>query len=407
MPLHSSHVFASHIGHTGKTTLCYQLSCRFAQQFPKMNVLVIDFAEEGDLTKRLLGGLDNSRSHIETLFGGIFSLFSEADRGRWLWSPDINIIEHAIKVHTYNNNAPENLFLVSSGAQPQADVKIKLDQHRRICAKILNSLHMAEETWKLFCDTDGDRRPAAFTRIAYGLCTQAIVPLHLNRTDKDRTHSMLSYMHDMRMKGEISTRVLFVVWNMVNSVKDEPCDYNGIVAPFQMTKVVQSIWNSCNSQLFQVAQDHPDLFISSAADEQDFARKSTVLMRLFADNVLKPSEELGKPFSSMIDEIERRGTATIAFTSGPVQYSTSATVLRGADEAVQMLCCQLKEMSLEDCGGVGMMTESAREEAASYVDTDCDAQPSSKPPKASGHGCGAFVVVAGLVAVAGVVLSRG
>ena len=54
MPLQSAHVFASHIGHTGKRTLCFQVACQQAAQNMDANVLVLDLTEEGDVTKRFL-----------------------------------------------------------------------------------------------------------------------------------------------------------------------------------------------------------------------------------------------------------------------------------------------------------------------------------------------------------------
>jgi len=46
---------------------------------------------------------------------------------------------------------------------------------------------------------------------------EAIVPLHLNKSDLDRTETMLGLMHHLQEQGEIRTQVLFVVWNCVKS----------------------------------------------------------------------------------------------------------------------------------------------------------------------------------------------
>jgi len=114
MPLQSGHVFASHIGHTGKTTLCFQTSCFYAKRHPDVHVLVIDFTEEGDLTKRLLGGVDSASKKADDLFGGVFRLLSHVrertDAGllsRWLFSQEVDIAQHAVRVADHNPNIPE------------------------------------------------------------------------------------------------------------------------------------------------------------------------------------------------------------------------------------------------------------------------------------------------------------
>ena len=231
MPLHGAHVFASHIGHTGKTTLCFQMSCYFAKRNPDVSVLVMDLAEEGDLTKRLLGGGDDANQTVDNLFGGVFSLVATAEWCRidktkgltsWLWSGNVDLSQHAVKVADHNPAIPENLFLMSSGAWPCTEEEMSEDERKLVCAKIQESVARffakSEATWKLFCDTDGDRRPSLFTKIAYGLCPYAIVPLPLSKCDLDRTETMMRQLYQLRSTGEISTRVLLIVWNNIDVI---------------------------------------------------------------------------------------------------------------------------------------------------------------------------------------------
>jgi len=93
-------------------------------------------------------------------------------------------IEDAIKVSDHNPHIPNNLYLISSGAL-QREEKMTDAERRQVSQRIKDSLEKNPETWKLFCDTDGDRRPSPFTMIAYSLCSGAIVPLHLNKGDLD------------------------------------------------------------------------------------------------------------------------------------------------------------------------------------------------------------------------------
>lgn len=351
MPLQSGHVFASHIGHTGKTTLCFQMSCYYAKRHADISVLVMDFAEEGDLTKRFFGGVDSATSKLKELGGGVFGLLSDADRKAsrftsWLWSSDFDVLKHAIRVTEHNPAVPPNLFLISSGAWPRDEQPMEDTVRRRICTSIRESLEKSAASWKLFCDTDGDRRPSPFTLLAYGLCPQAIVPLHLNKGDLDRTETMLGLIHDYRERGEISTQVLFVVWNMVKSLKDEPCEHEGTSFPFTPTKVNLDIVDACNKRLYKISQDLPGVFVHGEAGERDFVMSATAVLRQLADNVLKPSEELGRPFVEMVDNLAASGKKSMKFRSGGVEYETKEAVLHGVLDSIHTIEAKFEAMSL-------------------------------------------------------------
>jgi len=357
MPLQSAHVFASHIGHTGKTTLCFQLSCYYAKAHPDTKVLVMDLAEEGDLTKRLLGGVDNYHEKCGELLGSVFKLLGDADTKssrltNWLWASTIDVTQYAIPCSEHNPNVPENLFLVSSGAWPRSDPPFVSEKRKPLCKMILESMEKSEQTWKLFCDTDGDRRPSPFTMLGYGLCSQAIVPLHLNKGDLDRTETMLGVLADLRAQGEISTQVLMVVWNMVKSLNESACRHGGQELPFTPSKVSLDILDACNRRLLGSMRDPelPNLFVRGGSDVADaeFLATSTCVVRQLADNVQKPAEELGMPFVQMAAQIEAKGTKQLKFRSGPdgVEYDTKLEQIQNVEKSINDLVGKFESMSL-------------------------------------------------------------
>jgi len=357
MPLQSSHVFCSHIGHTGKTTCCFQMSSYYAAQHPDLSVLVMDFAEEGDLTKRLLGGVDAAKEKVDALFGGVFRLFEDAQAKTnsltsWIFGGNVDITAHAVRVADHNDTVPPNLYLVSSGAWPHDDPPMEAEARKRLSAKVKESLEKSSTTWKLFCDTDGDRRPSAFTMLAYSLCPQAIVPLHLNKADLDRTETMLGLMHHLREKGEIQTQVLFVVWNNVKSLKDEALTHRSRLGdlemqlPFTPTKVSLDILDACNERLYDISQQLGGVFVHHQASQVAFVQASTLIQRQLADNVLKPSEELGIPFVKMVSQLAASGKKSMKFKSGGVEYDAKDSVINGVDEAMRALGSKFEAMQL-------------------------------------------------------------
>jgi len=350
MPLESSCVFASHIGHTGKSTLCFQVACREAQHNPDAAVLVVDFSEEGDLTKRLLGGPDNARGLVDTLCGGIFDLTAEADKraGAWFFGKDLDITKHTVQVSEHNPKVPNNLYLVSSGAYPRDEPQMDAATRNRVAGKIKESLDKNEKRWKLFCDTDGDRRPNSLTMLAYGLCRHAVVPLHLSKSDLDRAETMLGMMAHMRSQGEIQTQVVAVVWNCVKAYRDEPCEHAGMRLPFRPTKVSLDILDKCNARLFDTKQklQSSGLFLHSDADQQAFAQQSVVVVREFADNVLKPSEDLGVPVARMLEDMGSR--SSLPFQSDGVKFEASRSTVEAVDGNIEALTGRLASMVLGD-----------------------------------------------------------
>lgn len=350
MPLDSSCVFASHIGHTGKSTLCFQVACREAQQNPDATVLVMDFSEEGDLTKRLLGGPDKARGLVATLYGGIFELTAEADKraGAWFFGKDLDITKHTVHVSEHNPNVPENLYLVSSGAWPRDEPKMDAATRNRMAGKIRESLDKSERTWKMFCDTDGDRRPNSLTMLAYGLCRHAVVPLHLSKSDLDRADTMLGMMAQMREQGEIQTQVVAVVWNCVKAYRDEPCEHAGMSLPFRPTKITLDILDKCNARLFETKQQlqSSGLFLQGDVDLQAFTQQSVVVVREFADNVLKPSEDLGMPVARMREDMGSR--TSLPFQSDGLKFDASRSTVEAVDGNIEALTGRLASMALGD-----------------------------------------------------------
>jgi len=343
-------IFASHIGHTGKTTHCFQSSCDYAYKHPDEKVLVIDFAEEGDLTKRMMGGVDASKEKVESLFGGIFNLVKAAGKKAtgltsWLWSSSstLDITEYAVQVSQHNPNIPENLYLISSGAWPRDEQEMDVNQRKALCKNIKESLQKSTGTWKLFCDSDGDRRPSIFTKIGYGLCEYAVIPLHLNKGDLDRTETMLGVLNELRSSGEVDTKVLSVIWNFVEVRADKPSERNGFPLPFEMVKIDLEILDACNERLCGLRRSEQGLFVHEAKSDLDFLKNTVCMFRQLARNMLRQSEESGLPFCTMDRDLQAKGTQSIEYKPyGRIEKKSVEPVLTSVAE----LAARMSSMSV-------------------------------------------------------------
>jgi len=92
---------------------------------------------------------------------------------------------------------------------------------------------------------------------------------------------------------------------MIKSLKNDPFDHGGMSLPFTPTKVSLDILDSCNKRLRSLAKDPPELFVHE--DAYKFTENSMAILRQLADNVLKPSEELGMPFAEMVSQLQSSG----------------------------------------------------------------------------------------------------
>ena len=76
--------------------------------------------------------------------------------------------------------------------------------------------------------------------------------------------------------------------NFNKSLTNDACSHSGMTLSFTPTKVALDIPESCNKRLRSLANEPPAVFVLGGAD--DFFETSTVVLRQFADNVLRPSE---------------------------------------------------------------------------------------------------------------------
>ena len=76
--------------------------------------------------------------------------------------------------------------------------------------------------------------------------------------------------------------------NFNKSLENDACSHSGMTLSFTPTKVALDKPESRNKRLRSLAYELPAVFV--LGDLDDFVETSTVVLRQFADNVLRPSE---------------------------------------------------------------------------------------------------------------------
>src|SRR5437879_740976 len=109
--------FWNNKGGTGKTSLCFQSVCFYAEAHPQERILVMDVCPQANLSELLLGGLTNegSRNLLErqgelprATIGGYFQLRLPSPYAPNKFDPDDFITQPT----AYNPSVPSNVDLV-------------------------------------------------------------------------------------------------------------------------------------------------------------------------------------------------------------------------------------------------------------------------------------------------------
>ena len=95
---------------------------------------------------------------------------------------------------------------MSSGAQHTDDENRTPADTILLANKMRESLENTAENWKIFIDTDGDRRPSSATRLAYALGDLCIIPVQPDASDFERLAPMFNMMGGMYERGEMKCR---------------------------------------------------------------------------------------------------------------------------------------------------------------------------------------------------------
>ncbi|MDX2388836.1 ParA family protein [Streptomyces sp. DK15] len=109
--------FWNNKGGTGKTSLCFQAICAYAEDHPDERVLAIDMCPQANLSELLLGGLTNNGSKnllarqgetLRATIGGYFQLRLPAP-----YSPPVfSARDFITEPRNFNHSIPENISLV-------------------------------------------------------------------------------------------------------------------------------------------------------------------------------------------------------------------------------------------------------------------------------------------------------
>ena len=127
-------------GGVGKTFLTYLLATEYAKNNPGKQVIVIDMCPQANVSEILLGGNGKGQDNLEALFKKELTVASYIKKrfseGASVLSRNIN--EYFVRIKDYNDNLPDNLYLLTG------------DNELDICSSIINYLSTspAKNSWR-------------------------------------------------------------------------------------------------------------------------------------------------------------------------------------------------------------------------------------------------------------------
>merc|ERR1719191_1605549 len=98
------------------------------------------------------------------------------------------------------------------------------EDRMKICESLRSALESSDKTWRVFIDTDGDRRPNMLTRLGYLLADYCVVSIQADVSDFQRVEQMFELLAKKREKGEARCQIQLVLWNRMSSYRPDPCE---------------------------------------------------------------------------------------------------------------------------------------------------------------------------------------
>jgi hypothetical protein len=280
-------------------------------------------------SKGLFGGVFDLMDHTDEMStkenksGGFFAkLLSYGSNER----TELNLESIGFRPSEFNPSIPENVLVITSGAEYIEETASPNEDIKRLATTFVEQLEKSPLTFKMFADTDGDKRESSFTKLALATCQYALIPITPDEADFERVHNVAHNLNELRQEGLIDVQVQKFIWNNLAVNKNEPSEYGN----FTTTKATGQVIAMLNRHIHHIGRKHPDLFSHTAPAEtegpgyEEFIRAITLHCRQIPPNILTTCNGKGTPVCKMTG-----GKYLLETPYGDVlEYSLGESVIR-------------------------------------------------------------------------------
>ncbi|MFN6186700.1 MAG: ParA family protein [Microcystis sp.] len=218
-----SYMFWNNKGGTGKTSLAFQVICRYAYRNLGQRILAIDVCPQANLSELLLGGLTNggSKNLLERQglvprcsIGGYFQLRLPSPFA----VPDFSVRDFLTRPAEYNSNIPENIDLFAG------------DPLLELQANAINTLANTQipgtDTWVTVIDwikdaidqvrdqydivfIDANPSFSIYTQIALSTAHRIILPVMADDSSRRAIQNAFSLIYGLKLPSDIYSKYAF------------------------------------------------------------------------------------------------------------------------------------------------------------------------------------------------------
>lgn len=306
-------------GGVGKSYLTFQLASEYSRKNPNKKVLVIDLCPQANSSSMLLGGIDQGEQRLTEIHTSqsrrsISGYIEERIRSPYMSQK--SGADYVYQVSTYNNNIPENMYLVVGDEQLEmqsskvtnATFPGPADAWRIVHLWIQDLITDIQRSWN---DEDScifiDCNPSfsIYTEMALSSADRLIIPFSADGSSKRAVKAVLSlvygrkrhesnmqsdfYLESMRYRMALP-RVYMYIGNRLTQTK------NSSASAFK------SVVNEIGDEIFEVWKTSPQVFyIHNNGSSTPHSRKSFKTMFQYevndANTASVVSSSLGIPIA--------------------------------------------------------------------------------------------------------------
>lgn len=210
-------------GGTGKTSLTFQMVCRYAEKKPNSRILVIDICPQANLSELMLGGLSNNGSGRllerqgltpRCSIGGYFDSRLSAPFS----PPKIDAASYITLPNKYNSNIPNNISLVCG--DPLLELQaIAMNTLANANLPGVNAWLGVIDWLRDFIDTVAndydivfiDTNPSfsMYTQIALSTANKVILPVMADDSSRRAIQNAFSLIYGVKLPSEVYSQYTF------------------------------------------------------------------------------------------------------------------------------------------------------------------------------------------------------
>jgi len=293
-----NYAFWNNKGGTGKTSLLFQVVCRFAEKNANKRILAIDACPQANLSELLLGGLEGSGSQNLSILqassprktiAGYFQLRLPSP----YTVPQYNPLDFICRPREFNGNMPANIDLVAG------DALVELQANA--LSTLANTQIPGTDTWlaviswlrdyvaalpnaydHVFLDTNPSF--AIYTQLALATSDRLVLPVMADDSSRRALQNVFSLVHGLNLPSQIYSQYTF---SSRLSSANRPLPKVHLIVKNRLTQYMgpasayYSVLTSIDAHLQSLLSSHPSIFTFSnlsngTAEVRDFQTTGVV-----------------------------------------------------------------------------------------------------------------------------------